>query len=136
MRPPEEVKRELVQQWLAKAEEDFNVANFLLSQGQPYLSTIGFHSQQCAEKYLKAYLARHQVEFPKTHHLGALLDLISKINSSLADSLKEITALNPYSVTVRYPAGFPEMSLADAQNAVDLASKVREAILPALKESA
>jgi HEPN domain-containing protein len=27
--------------------------------------TGGFHAQQAAEKYIKAFLVRHQVEFPK-----------------------------------------------------------------------
>ncbi len=31
MRPPEEVKRDLVRQWLAKADEDLNAAKALLS---------------------------------------------------------------------------------------------------------
>lgn len=30
MRPPEEVKRDLVRQWLAKADEDLNAAKALL----------------------------------------------------------------------------------------------------------
>ena len=48
MRPPEQVKRELIQQWLAKAEEDFSVGEYLLSEDTAYLSAIGFHAQQAA----------------------------------------------------------------------------------------
>jgi len=56
MRPPEQVKRELIQQWLTKAEEDFSVVEYLLSEDTAYLSAIGFHAQQAAEKFLKSLL--------------------------------------------------------------------------------
>ena len=103
MRPAEEAQRRLVRQWLARAEEDFGVAQHLLSEGSPYLRAIGFHSQQAVEKFLKAVLVRHQVEFRKTHNLGELLDLIATVDATLAESLREATALNPYGVDVRYP---------------------------------
>ena len=56
MRSPEEVKRDFVRQWLKKAEEDINAAKTLLFHEMSFLFTIGFHSQQSAEKYRKAYL--------------------------------------------------------------------------------
>ena len=42
----------------------------------PNYDTIAFHAQQCAEKYLKARLCEANVEFPKSHILSALLDLV------------------------------------------------------------
>ena len=134
MKPPEEVKRELIEQWIAKAEEDLKAAQLILSQEPALRSLIGFHAQQTAEKYLKAFLSRHQIEFPKTHNLGELLDLIAQVDPSLAGSLCDVTALNPYGVDVRYPSDFPAMTPGDAREAVELAGKVREAILTALKE--
>ena len=133
MRPPEEVKRELVQQWIAKAESDFGVAEHLLSGASPYLDAVGFHAQQAAEKYLKAFLVEHQIEFSKTHNVGELLDLVATADSSLAESLRDAGALTPYGVDIRYPSDFPEMTPEDAQVAVELAGKVRNAILGVLK---
>ena len=133
MRPPEEVKRDLIRQWLRKAEEDLGSAKVLLSHKHPFLFPVGFHCQQAAEKYLKAFLTLHQIEFPKTHNLGELLNLISKVDTKLASSLQDITALNPYGVDVRYPGDVPEMKLKDAKKAVELAEKVRKAILKVMK---
>ena len=127
MRPPEEVRRGLIRQWLARAEEDFGLAEHLVSEGSPYLGAVGFHSQQAAEKFFKAVLVRHQVEFPKTHNLGELLDLVAKVDSGLAQSLQEASVLNPYGVEIRYPGDFPEMTINDAKAAVSLAEKVRDA---------
>ena len=103
MRPPEEVKQDLVKQWLKKAEKDLGLARDLVAENKPYLEAVGFHSQQAAEKFLKALLVHHQIEFPKTHNLGEILDLVASVDQNLADSLREATALNPYAIQVRYP---------------------------------
>ncbi|MBU4233983.1 MAG: HEPN domain-containing protein [Proteobacteria bacterium] len=132
MRPPEEVKRDLVRQWLAKADEDLNAAKALLSLGTSFFSTIGFHCQQAAEKYFKAFLTWQQIEFPKTHDLGLLLGLISTADPSLTE-LNEVAILNPYGVEIRYPGDVPEINSDEAAEAVELAEKVREAIQGALE---
>jgi HEPN domain-containing protein len=133
MRPPEVVKRELVQEWLAKAEEDFRVSEHLLAE-DGFHTAIGFHAQQAAEKYLKALLVQHQIEFPKTHNLGELLDLIARIDADLAAHLKDAATLTPTAWTIGYPSDFPDMTEADTQEAHALAVKVREAVLEALRD--
>lgn len=48
---------ELTKEWILKAEQDFNAANLLMYAGEaPIPDYVCFHCQQCAEKYLKAYL--------------------------------------------------------------------------------
>lgn len=133
MRPPEEVKRDLVLRWLAKADEDLNVAKLLRSLGTAFFSTIGFHCQQAAEKYFKALLTWYQIEFPKTHDLGLLLGLISSVDSSLGTSLHEVSTLNQYGVDIRYPSDVPEITSEDSEEAVELAEKVKEEIHKALE---
>jgi HEPN domain-containing protein len=58
--------------WVAYAEEDFNVVKILLRKSKPLISPSCFHSQQCAEKYLKAMLIYKNIGFPKTQDLLAL----------------------------------------------------------------
>ncbi len=100
-KPPEQVREEFVRQWLLKGDEDLNAAKSLLWHGETFLSTVCFHSQQAAEKYLKAFLTRHQVEFPKTHDIGELLDLISPIDDNLSDALRDTVILTGCGVVVR-----------------------------------
>jgi len=52
MKLPEEVRAELVREWLARAEEDFAVAGHLVSQSTPYPGAVGFRAQRAAEKFL------------------------------------------------------------------------------------
>ena len=51
--------------WISYAEEDLSLARFALEMpgSRPY-RLIAFHAQQCAEKYLKAYLVYHDIDFP------------------------------------------------------------------------
>jgi len=128
--PPseDEVRRNLVGQWARKADQDYRAAESLLEDDPPLAYPSCFHSQQAAEKYLKALLTWHGVEFPKTHSLGELLDLLATVDATLAAGLASATSLNPYGVEVRYPGDLPEPDAAEARAALGLAKKVRDAV--------
>ena len=132
MKSPDKIRNEFVRQWLLKAEEDFNAAKSLLEHGISFLNTVCFHSQQAAEKYLKAFLTYHQIEFPKTHDIDKLLDLISPIHSMLAQSLRDTILLTNYGVDHRYPGDLPDITSNDAHEAVKMAEKVRRMVLEIL----
>jgi len=132
MKPRDEGKRELVLQWVAKASQDFELARHLYLEEKRYLEAICFHAQQAAEKYLKAYLTWHEVEFPKTHALEKLLRLTGSIDPELARSLDEATALSAYAIEVRYPDDLMEVGEEDARQAVEYAGLVRTGVLARL----
>ena len=57
------------EKWFKKAEQDlFVIKNIINIIDAPY-EICCFHAQQAAEKYLKAYLTAHNVDFLKTHML-------------------------------------------------------------------
>jgi HEPN domain-containing protein len=131
-KPPDSIRDEFVRQWSLKAEEDINAAKSLLTYGETFLSTVCFHAQQGAEKYLKAFLTYHQIEFPKTHDIGELLDLIAPLNHRLSESLRDVIVLTHYGVAAHYPGDLPKISSSDAQQAIQLAEKVRRLVLESL----
>ena len=135
MRPPEEIKKILVQKWLAKADQDLNAGEALLSTDTPFLYPACFHAQQAVEKYLKAVLTWHQIEFPKTHIIEELLDLLQQVDSSMTMKLKIAAVLTPYGVEIRYPADEPEPGLKEAREALKLAQMVKEAVVNHLGNS-
>jgi len=108
MKPPDKIRDEFVRKWLLKAEEDFNAAKSLITHGASFLSTVCFHSQQAAEKYLKAFLTYHQVEFPKTHDIDELLDLIAPTDSKLSESLRDVIVLTNLWCGCPLSGRFPE----------------------------
>lgn len=129
----DEVAR-LARGWAAKADEDLLVAEHLLALGEncPF-GIAAFHSQQCAEKYIKAVLTRRSVPFPRTHDLPELLSLVPP-DMGLRISLPELALLNRYSVEVRYPGEWEPVTRADARSALKAAKRVREAVRVILAE--
>jgi HEPN domain-containing protein len=125
MKPPEVIKTEFTREWIRKAESDFKTAGHLLQGGPDFAEGAAFHSQQAAEKYLKAFLVWHQIEFQKTHDIEALLRLAEKVNDKLPEILREAVILTPYGVDYRYPGEYPEVTIADAKRALRLADCVR-----------
>ena len=132
MKPPEEIQRDLVLQWLRKADEDFAAAVHLLKEEGRFRGVIAFHCQQTVEKYLKAFMVRHQIDFPKTHDIGKLLTGVAAIDLPLATALQEADVLTPFGVEVRYPSDAPELLPGAEGDAVDIARRSRDAVMAAL----
>ncbi|MCL4457770.1 MAG: HEPN domain-containing protein [Nitrospirae bacterium] len=132
MSKPEKINK-IVKQWLEYAEEDLRLAKHALklSSSCPY-KLIAFHAQQCAEKYLKAFLAFKKVDFPYTHNISLLLELCVP-HADWTDDLQEAKTLTPYAVTARYP-GRDKVTKIDALDAITIASKVRKVVRKALKQ--
>jgi len=93
----------------------------------------GFHSQQAAEKYLKALLVRHQVNFAKTHDIEKLLKILQLVEPGVAETLIDAKWLTPFGVEIRYPGDFLETLPGDEGRAVEVAGRVREAVMAVLK---
>ena len=83
--------------------------------------------------YLKTFLVWRQVEFPKTHSIGQLLDLVSAVAPELAASLAEVISLTPFGAEIRYPGDFPELLPGEERTFFELAMRTREAILAQLE---
>jgi HEPN domain-containing protein len=134
MKLPDAPILEKVRQWLAFADEDLRVARhgFSIPETPPY-RVIAYHAQQCAEKYLKAYLVFHVIDFPYTHDLQRLLALCSA-QSSWAERLSDVEELNPYATTVRYPGEHLVVSEAKARRAVEIAERIQQVVRRALQE--
>lgn len=73
----------VVQEWLEKADEDFNFASSNLIEKDSFFAQICFHFQQAAEKYLKSFIVAYDLEFEKIHNLLHLLEICARKDSSL-----------------------------------------------------
>lgn len=118
--------------WISYAEEDIRLAKHAIqiSSSCPY-RLIAYHAQQCAEKYLKAYLVLKRIDFPYTHNIRSLIQLCGE------DWIKEISdadELTPYAVTIRYPGVEDRVTRKDALNALELAKRVRKVVRRVIRE--
>lgn len=128
MKGREEVIKDFVQQWLQKAEMDLAAAKVLLTSDMLDFFPAAFHCQQAAEKFLKAYLVRHQIEFRKPHDLDQLLQLTSQAERTLQQEVASCAWLTPFGVEFRYPGEYMEVDRATAQEALAEAEGVRQAV--------
>ena len=74
------------------------------------------------------------MEFPRTHSIREILNLVKTVDEDLANDLLLASALTPYGVEVRYPGDIPEPTQQETEEALSLAKKVQEAVLSRLKE--
>ncbi|MEA3476430.1 MAG: HEPN domain-containing protein [Candidatus Cloacimonadota bacterium] len=125
----EEVIKDLVNKWIKKAEKDLLTAERELSFEDPITDTICFHCQQSIEKYLKAFLVYHQIYFPKTHRIMDLIELCATKDPSFKDELQDADNLTDYAVELRYPDVSFEPEIEDANEAFEIAKKIKEFVL-------
>jgi HEPN domain-containing protein len=90
----------------------------------PNYDAVCFHTQQCAEKYLKAVLQEKGERIPKIHFLLELLAMILQFDGSYEFLKADLEILEDYSVRFRYPGHFAEK--AEAQAAYAAAGAVRK----------
>ena len=95
---PDELPRREAAKWLRQAAKDRNAARVLL---EPEPSRSVFHSQQAAEKAVKAFLTFHQIPFRKTHDLADLGSQCATADSSLERILREVGG--SYRLRIRLP---------------------------------
>ncbi len=120
--------------WLAKALMDLRAAEHLLRVVPPLLGGVVFHSQQAAEKALKAFLAWHDEPFRKTHNLEELGRQTLAFDPTLESLVDRAAGLTPYAWKYRYPGEPTEPSLHETEAALALAHEAYEAIIARLPE--
>lgn len=118
--------------WLSKAATDLRAARHDLRASPPLLDVVVFHTQQAAEKALKAFLTWHDVVFRKTHNLEELGEQCLAFDPSLKEIIDRAVPLTEYAWQYRYPGDQLEPSEEEATGAVDLATEVMEAVLQRL----
>ena len=122
----------LAREWLYNAEGDCGTAGReMRARKTPNFNAACFHAQQCAEKYLKAFLQEQGIPFGKTHNLVALLDQALAAVPSLELLRPDLQRLNLYAVQFRYPGECADKPA--AREAVSICSRVREALRTTLR---
>ena len=114
---------------------DLKSAERLLIGTRPLTDIAGFHCQQAAEKVLKAYLTWHEVVFPKTHSLVALIALCLELETKFETLRFAAITLTPYAVASRYPGGLTNLSSEEAAKALVLANQVWKFILARIPDT-
>lgn len=122
---------EIVAEWVDKAEGDFRTAEREVRvRNAPSYDVVCFHTQQCAEKYLEAFLVQQQIIFRPIHDLEVLLGLAIPASPDLEIIRDRFLLLNDYAVDIRYPG--ESATKEEAQAEVKAMQVVRLLIRPKL----
>ena len=87
---------------LSKARDDGYVVRSMSADASAPNWVIGFHAQQAVEKSLKSVLTRHEIEFPRTHNLSMLIELLRLHVIPLPPDADDLARLTPFGVALRY----------------------------------
>lgn len=122
-----EPQKQLVKQWMLKAENDLlNVSNNLHADQTPW-DTVCFHCQQAVEKYIKAVLIVHEQEIPRTHDLEHLCNLVQSWTPEVEEHRNELRWLTAYAIISRYPVEIEDVppNEKEGNRAYQLAKSIR-----------
>ena len=119
---------EVTKEWVDEAENDFAAADLTLHGIEaPIVDAVCFHSQQCSEKYLKAFLQEHLIRFERRHELNVLLDLCVPLDGEFELLRETLQSLEHYAVLIRYPGMIVPLEM--AEEAFSAAKRVRKFIV-------
>lgn len=113
--------------WLAFAREDLAAANSLASDHDIPPRHACYFAQQAAEKALKAMLLRTNGDYPRSHDLDYLRNLLPG-SWEIHRRLPSLGALTEWLVEARYPGVWPDATERDALDAIQEAFEVLDVL--------
>jgi HEPN domain-containing protein len=114
-------------EWIRIADGDWDTANRELAVTKdPNYKAVSFHSQQCGEKYLKAFLQENSIDPERTHDLTILINKILPLKPEWASLQESCAELTTFAVDHRYPG--TTTSQAEATEAVYHANIIRTTV--------
>jgi len=119
---PENHRAGSPEEWLRHAHSDLEIARVTPSP-EMLLEGLCFHAQQAAEKALKALLIALGIDFPRTHSIRRLLDLLTT-DLNVPETVQETAGLTDYAVLTRYPGDLEPVTEEEYQEAIRLAEMV------------
>lgn len=113
-----------VKDWLRRAKSNMERAKAGKISEEILYEDLCFDCQQAVEKALKALLISIDKEFPPTHAITSLLELIQETGIGIPEAVKQAIDLTEYVVETRYPGDYEPVNKSDYQTALKTANEV------------
>lgn len=117
---------EEIKEWIEKADHDLGSAKIIYIHLPDYFDTIAFHCQQAVEKYIKAILVFHRIEFQRSHDLVYLLELLSRQIEIDEIKFRKAFTLNNYAVQIRYPNKNVKLTISELELAIQISEEFQQ----------
>ena len=118
--------KKFVLEWMKRAKSNLERAKAGQISEDILFEDLCFDCQQSVEKVLKALLISYDIEFPRTHSIGRLLELIKKVGIEIPETILQAVELTEYAVNARYPGELEELGQQEYEEALETAILVFE----------
>lgn len=101
-------------------------------------NVAAFHTQQAAEKLLKALIAMAGIEPPRVHDLAELNDLVAGVAPDAGRLSESIETITSWAILTRYPThgDTPPPTLAEVADALALVKQLRAFVVEKVRGDA
>ncbi len=99
---------------LERSKGDGHVAATLAADAGAPPWSVGFHAQQAIEKAIKAVLAHHATDYPFTHDILLLIEVLRTKGIETPPDAEELAILTPFAAAWRYDDPLQESGSIDA----------------------
>jgi HEPN domain-containing protein len=114
----------VVEAWLKRARSNPAKSKVGKVSEEILYEDLCFECQQAVEKSLKALLVSINIEFPWTHLIARLIELIEANGIDVPEGVKDSIPLTEYAVDTRYPGDYEPIDEADYKEALEIAERV------------
>ena len=112
------------QAWLSRARGNLTLAEKGGRLKCILFEDLCFNAQQAAEKALKAVCLANSLDFPRTHSLVHLMDILEKSGVDIPQNVRDADILTQYAVQSRYPGIVEDITRDEYREALNLAAQV------------
>jgi len=110
--------------WLLRAKANLTLADKGGRLKGVVYEDLCFNAQQAAEKALKAVCLAQDLDFPKTHSLVHLIDILESSGLEVPENVRDADILTQYAVQSRYPSVVEDITKDEYRIALKLAAQV------------
>ncbi len=112
------------EEWLRRAKSNLERAKLGRATEGILYEDVCFDCQQAVEKSLKGLLVYMDVNFPWTHSITRLIELIDENNIDVPEDVKDSIILTVYAVSTRYPGKQEPVDKDEYREAFQIAERV------------
>jgi len=110
--------------WLSRAKANLTLAEKGGRLKGVVYEDLCFNAQQAAEKALKAVCLAQNLDFPRTHSLIQLMDILEFSGMEIPENVRDADILTQYAVQSRYPSVVEDVTKSEYHDALKLAARV------------
>ena len=115
---------EFARDWLRRAKSNLERARVGKINDEILYEDLCFDCQQSAEKAIKALLISIDKEFPPTHSIARLLEIVSETQTEIPAEIKKAIDLTDYAVKTRYLGESEPVTKEEYEEALTIAETI------------